>query len=57
MKNKKGIAFYIFFLLIAVGFVAVGLLLPPRQPRMTQDDTEKPPAAMLRVQGGQDEAG
>lgn len=56
MKNKKGIAFYIFFLLIAVGFVAVGLLLPPR-PRMTQDDNEKPPAAVLRAQEGEDETG
>jgi len=55
MKNKKGIAFYIVFLLIAVGFVAVGLLLPRNRPRVTYEEDEKPPAAVLRAQGGQNE--
>lgn len=57
MRSKKGTVFYVLSLLVAVGFVVVGLLLTSKQPHITRDEEEKPPATALRAQGGQDETG
>lgn len=56
MKNKKGLAVYLLFLLVAVGLVITGLLTS-KQPRIARDEDEKPPATSLRALGGEHESG
>lgn len=57
MRKRKGIALYVLCLLVAVGLVIVGLLVPPNRPRIAQDEEEKPPATALWAQEVQDETG